>query len=149
MRLDVTKRLVLGKKITVEGGECRWVNFKYERLPTFCYQCGLLSHALKDCPKNGDCNNRIESEELQYRAWMRGEIIRRYMQELTKSGMEKGAETGTSQWNSGIESERRLVPIRMHEASKGAGGAHESRLSSIEKIEKLHENGRVNGLVGK
>ena len=37
VRLDVTKRLVRGKKITVEEGDSRWVNFKYERLPNFCY----------------------------------------------------------------------------------------------------------------
>lgn len=64
--LDVTKRLVRGKKITVEGGggECRWINFKYERLPNFCYRCGLLNHALKECPENGEENHRTEGEVL-------------------------------------------------------------------------------------
>lgn len=47
--IDVTKRLVRGKKITIEGGESKWVNFKYEILPNFCYRCGQLNHALKDC----------------------------------------------------------------------------------------------------
>ncbi|XP_030949448.1 uncharacterized protein LOC115973328 [Quercus lobata] len=56
VHLDVTKRLLRGKKITMEGGESRWVNFKYERLPNFCYQCGLLNHTLKECPKNGEGN---------------------------------------------------------------------------------------------
>lgn len=41
------KQLVRGKKITIEGDECKRVNFKYERLPNFCYRCGLLNHALK------------------------------------------------------------------------------------------------------
>ena len=45
--IDVTKRLIRGKRITIEGGKCRWVNFKYERLPNFCYLYGLLSHTLK------------------------------------------------------------------------------------------------------
>ncbi|XP_023917408.1 uncharacterized protein At4g02000 [Quercus suber] len=49
VRIDVTKRLVRGKKITIEGGESKWVIFKYERLPNFCYRCGLLNHALKEC----------------------------------------------------------------------------------------------------
>ena len=60
VHLDVTKRLLRGKKITMEGGESRWVNFKYERLPNFCYQCGLLNHALKECPKNGEGNKSTE-----------------------------------------------------------------------------------------
>ena len=64
VRLNVAKKLVRGKKITVEGGESRWVNFKYERLSNFYYWCGLFSHALKDCPNQGECNNRTENEEL-------------------------------------------------------------------------------------
>lgn len=31
--LDVTKKLVRGKRIVIEGGEQRWITFKYERLP--------------------------------------------------------------------------------------------------------------------
>ncbi|XP_075659849.1 uncharacterized protein At4g02000-like [Castanea sativa] len=64
VRLDVTKKLVRGKKITVEGGKCRWVSFKYKRLPNFCYWCGLLNHALKECPEKGEENNRAEGEVL-------------------------------------------------------------------------------------
>ena len=69
VRIDVTKRLVRGKKITIEGGEGRWVQFKYERLPNFCYRCGLLSHALKDCRESRGSNTASEKEELQYGAW--------------------------------------------------------------------------------
>ena len=49
VKIDVTERLVRGKKISSEGGEPKWVNFRYERLPNFCYRCGLLSHSLKEC----------------------------------------------------------------------------------------------------
>ena len=31
--INATKQLVRGKKITIEGGENRWVSFKFERLP--------------------------------------------------------------------------------------------------------------------
>lgn len=71
--IDVTKRLVCGKKINI-GGEGRWVQFKYERLPNFCYRCGLLSHALKDCLEVEARNTLSEKEELQYGAWLRGEF---------------------------------------------------------------------------
>ena len=64
VRLDVTKRLIRGKKITVEGGESRWVNFKYERLPNFCYRCGLMNHALKECLGNGAEKKNTEGEML-------------------------------------------------------------------------------------
>ena len=90
VRIDVTKRLVHGKKITIEGGERRWVQFKYERLPKFWYRCGLLSHTLKDCLEAGEHNTLGEKEELQYRAWLCGEIFRRSSQNLAKFGMERG-----------------------------------------------------------
>ena len=48
--IDATKKLIRGKRITIEGSESKWVQFKYERLPNFCYRCGLLNPALKDCP---------------------------------------------------------------------------------------------------
>ena len=49
VRIDATKRLVRGKKITIEGGKSKWVSFKFERLPNFYYRCSLLNHTLKDC----------------------------------------------------------------------------------------------------
>ena len=48
VKIDVTKKLVRGKKVMIEGGEQRWINFRYERLPNFCYRCGLLNHDLRD-----------------------------------------------------------------------------------------------------
>ena len=68
VRIDVTKRLIHGKKITIEGREGRWVQLKYERLPNFCYRCGLLNHALKDCSEPGERNAVGGNEELQYGA---------------------------------------------------------------------------------
>ena len=42
--IDITKPLMRGKMIPIEGAEKVWVFFKYERLPTFCYRCGILGH---------------------------------------------------------------------------------------------------------
>ncbi|XP_065628224.1 uncharacterized protein At4g02000-like [Quercus suber] len=47
IRFDATKKLVRGKRVSIEGGESRWVFFKYERLPNFCYRCGKLDHGEK------------------------------------------------------------------------------------------------------
>ena len=66
--MDITKKLVRGKKITIEGGESRWIHFKYERLPNFCYNCGLLSHAIRDCPESVGLNVQIIESQLQYGA---------------------------------------------------------------------------------
>ena len=37
VKIDVTKKLVRGKKVKIEGGEQRWISFRYEWLSNFCY----------------------------------------------------------------------------------------------------------------
>lgn len=100
VKIDCSKKLVRGKKVTIEGGESRWVQFKYERLPNFCYRCGLLNHALRDCPEPSDLDGQSEEEQLQYGAWLRGEPGRRGVVEtgdqssgLTKAKKATGGET--------------------------------------------------------
>ena len=66
-----------GKRIHGEKGVDLWVLFKYERLPNFCYHCGLLEHDLKDCTRKEEVDKNGERGELQYDAWMRGEPVRR------------------------------------------------------------------------
>lgn len=72
IRIDVTRKLIRGKKVSIEGGESRWIFFKYERLPNFCYWCGMLDHGEKDClEKKGEEPGR--GEQMQYGAWIKGE----------------------------------------------------------------------------
>ena len=59
--VDITKKLIRGKKINIERGENRWVIFKYESLPNFCYRCGMLDHAIKECSE-GSLMNEGEEE---------------------------------------------------------------------------------------
>lgn len=91
VHINLKKRLVQGKRITIKGGESRWVNFKYERLLNFCYRCGMLSHILKDCPKISK-NVQLVDDCQQYGAWLRGEPIRMSLKDPYKYGMEGGHE---------------------------------------------------------
>ena len=47
--INVHKPLKRRMKIKREGGEWSWLNFKYERLGTFCFVCGTLGHTERDC----------------------------------------------------------------------------------------------------
>jgi 14-3-3 protein epsilon len=49
--IDVRKPLKRQKKIKKQGADSRMVQFKYERLGTFCYVCGILGHSDSKCPK--------------------------------------------------------------------------------------------------
>lgn len=49
--IDVRKPLKRGKKIRKPGGDWSMVSFKYERLSSFCFICGLLGHTDRFCSK--------------------------------------------------------------------------------------------------
>ena len=123
--------MVCGKKITIEGGEGKWVWFKYERLPNFCYRCGLLSHTLKDCPELGERNALGGNKELQYGAWLRREIIWRSGHDSTNYGMEKGV--GTRRWEPGAIAEQGLELAQARGNTKKDGKEHMPNLTNLEK----------------
>ena len=77
VEVDVTRKLIRGRKINIVGEEARWVHFKYKRLPNFCYRCGLLEHDLKECPESVGRDKVEGRDDLQYGAWLRGEPARR------------------------------------------------------------------------
>lgn len=49
--IDISKPLVHDKMVNIGSSALVWVRFSYERLPNFCYRCGLSSHGHLDCDK--------------------------------------------------------------------------------------------------
>lgn len=47
--LNVEKPLKRRMRIKREGDGWSWLNFKYERLGTFCFVCGILGHSEREC----------------------------------------------------------------------------------------------------
>lgn len=66
IEIDIEQPLMRGTKLMLEGEEVKWVKFKYERLPFFCYSCGLLGHRYLDCSRRLDVEQDSDSEELPY-----------------------------------------------------------------------------------
>jgi hypothetical protein len=48
--LDLSKPLPKGRKIKLQGST-RWVTFKYEHLPKFCFNCGVIVHGKFRCSR--------------------------------------------------------------------------------------------------
>ena len=69
IRVDspLNKPLHRGGNILNLDEEKTWVNYKYERLPSFCFWCGFLGHNEKHCP-NPPCN---PDSPKQYGEWLR------------------------------------------------------------------------------
>ena len=162
IRIDVTKRLVRGKRVTIEGGKSRWINFKYERLPNFCYNYGLLSYALKNCLNSFEIPQQ-KINDLQYRAWLRGEPIRRGFKDLTEPSME--SEGDERSWAAGFRPEKGVEKPNEAREKTMVGEEHVPRLTSrdgdsltwVEAKQKtlehltqeIHEQGKVNKSGGK
>lgn len=47
--IPITKPIHKGAFLAGSYGKSNCVIFKYERLPLFCHQCGLLGHDLRHC----------------------------------------------------------------------------------------------------
>nr|POE73998.1 uncharacterized protein CFP56_45342 [Quercus suber] len=67
VELSIDKLLRRGGNVVNLDGEKFWVNFKYERLPTFCFLCGKLGHDGKHCL---DFPNE-QNTSKQYGEWLR------------------------------------------------------------------------------
>ncbi|XP_019170974.1 PREDICTED: uncharacterized protein LOC109166477 [Ipomoea nil] len=52
VEIEVAKPLKKGMWLKKDNGEWAKVDFRYERLPTFCFICGLLGHGDKFCHKD-------------------------------------------------------------------------------------------------
>ncbi|XP_057247549.1 uncharacterized protein LOC130589924 [Beta vulgaris subsp. vulgaris] len=66
--LDVTKPLKRVQRIAVKSGGSVLVEIKYERLPTFCYLCGVIGHIERDCLSNVAEDKEVEK---QWGSWIR------------------------------------------------------------------------------
>ncbi|VFQ95192.1 unnamed protein product [Cuscuta campestris] len=80
VKLDVRQPLKRGKKLKKEGGEWFLVEYAYERLPTFCFVCGVLGHGERFCP-------------IVLRNWG-AKIERNYGPEMRASGRKMGMGIG-------------------------------------------------------
>lgn len=67
--IDITKPLKRKMKMKKNGGECFWIEFKYERLPNFCFLCGIIGHTERFCFKHFEGVN--EETERPYGPWLR------------------------------------------------------------------------------
>lgn len=49
VEIDIRRPLSPGVRMEGKNGKNNWIEFKYEKLPNFCYFCGLVDHTIRDC----------------------------------------------------------------------------------------------------
>ncbi|XP_019179235.1 PREDICTED: uncharacterized protein LOC109174453 [Ipomoea nil] len=81
--IDVAKPLKKQMKLKKDNGSWVYVDFRYERLPTFCFLCGVIGHGEKFCSKI--VHGADLKAEKPYGVWMR-------------AGSRKGVPNSRQQW---------------------------------------------------
>lgn len=120
--IDTTKKLVWGNKVSIVGGEGRWVFFKYEWLPKFCYKCGMLDHGEKECPKKEQGEDCGSWGSVQYGLWIRGEPGRHFGREAVR--MDDGGWLNNKNREEGMEKKLGTSPKKSTKVGQktGVGG---------------------------
>lgn len=67
--MNITKPLKRRMKLKRDASNWNWINFKYERLGSFCFVCGKIGHSDRDC--NVVYANPDKPVERAYGVWLR------------------------------------------------------------------------------
>lgn len=97
--LDLTKPLDRGRAITL-AGKSHWVIFKYEKLPSMCFDCGRILHEETGCPIPRKTRWSSQGGTKQWGVWIRADDRRR----KTVGG--HSTFTGEDGWQRSPEGER-------------------------------------------
>ncbi|XP_035541689.1 uncharacterized protein LOC118344688 [Juglans regia] len=70
--INLSKPLTRGCVINV-GDARSWIPFKYERLPSFCYYCGIVLHSQHRCSRHFSDGSTHTESPPQYGPWLRAD----------------------------------------------------------------------------
>lgn len=71
IRVLIDVRMPLKRKMKIRKGNSDdiWVDFRYERLPTFCFFCGIIGHSDRACETYFELRN--QNVEKMYGVWLK------------------------------------------------------------------------------
>ncbi|KAL5823721.1 hypothetical protein ACOSQ4_021621 [Xanthoceras sorbifolium] len=83
--IDVMKPLKRGLKVKLEDLLVA-APIKYERLLEFCFACGLLGHALRDCDDETAMREALDGSSTKFGSWLRAAPPERVRPNFQRSG---------------------------------------------------------------
>ena len=133
VEIPIDKPLRRGGYITNEEGGRSWVTFKYERLPTFCYNCGILGHDNRHCHMSLD-GQRTKS---QYGEWLKAGSVIKGGSDRIRPSTSKGKESSEVENNGG----------RLQTESGKVGNSSSNQFQTGGGEAKLQKESQVSGNV--
>ena len=127
--INVSKPLKRGKVLSVPGNGKALAMFRYERLPDFCYICGILDHQEQDCDKAVQLKKEGKKANREYGTWLRAEgpTFNTY-----KTGMADSRSVGES-FSSLPTNQKGKQKISLKENVASSGEKHTNTRKSGEK----------------
>lgn len=103
--------------VRIGGAPLRWVDFKYERLPIFCYWCGKVDHDELDCTQWLWSKESPRAEVKQFGAWLRASHDRLQRPQLVlaskRSGKGKEGPIGGDGSDEGVAQTAHTIELRV------------------------------------
>uniref|UniRef100_A0A803P0U8 Zinc knuckle CX2CX4HX4C domain-containing protein n=1 Tax=Cannabis sativa TaxID=3483 RepID=A0A803P0U8_CANSA len=90
--IDVSKPLLRGQLVSFPWmANEMWLDYRYERLPDFYYECGIIGHVFDKCPSFLEKLDEGLHPDLPYGPWMEGSSLPKssydkYRQDFSKEG---------------------------------------------------------------
>ena len=131
VEIPIDKPLRRGGYIANEEGGRNWVTFKYERLPTFCFNCGILGH------DNRHCHVSVEEQgkNSQYGEWLKAGNVFKGGPDKVRSSTSYGKESNKAENNGG----------RVQTASGNGENSSPNQSQTGGKEAKLQKESQVSG----
>lgn len=70
IRMNLSQPLARGRMLHLHSGSS-WVGFKYEKLPKFCFHCGVIRHGTLGCTQGGGSKGPESNISTPYGHWLR------------------------------------------------------------------------------
>ena len=97
--IDILKPLSRGRVVRMGATKKGWVDFRYERLPIFCYWCGKLDHYDRDYLLSTESNESLEFDRRKYGSWLRADSEKLQRPQLAEvPSRKKGGEGPYKGW---------------------------------------------------
>ena len=68
--LDLSKPLSRGKRLKLRDRSTS-IPFKYEKIPRFCFNCGVIYHGSQGCMSPGGRRALGDGKDAQFGTWLR------------------------------------------------------------------------------